>query len=577
MISFYNDIKRTYLIVPIQLRAKIKFSLVFSLFNGMLDIFSLGVLIPVIIIFLDPAQIHDNQWIAQFYSWVGFTSEFSFRMSILIGIVFIFTIKNLLSTYINHYQNKHLFGVATALSKKSLQAYFNMPYLEFTKSNSSLVSRKVNTIPHDFVAYTLTSFIHLISEIIIGAIILLAIGIYNLTIFLLLVGAIIPVFILWKWFKKHHINRIETDFKSKFPIGLKILMKGVDSYIDVKLHQKQSYFIEKFIEIKREMNTNYAFLKTSQALPQKILEVVLILCIILIFAYASFYQIEQTLIPTLSLFIAGFYRLYPSITKILAARTSLLTHRYVLDELSSIDGEEQTAPIQAINFDQHIKLDNISFSYPNKESLIENFKLKINKGQCIGITGGSGSGKTTLIKLLIGLLLPNSGKIRIDNTELSSELIPSWLTKIGYLQQQPVIVDASIHENIAFGEERHDTNKIEQILKQTNLMGFINSLPKGLATQIGENGLQISGGQIQRIAMARALYHDSELLIFDEISNNLDEINLRDITYNISKLIEAGKTVLLIDNNPILLQLADKLWCINKGIVTETDNELVQV
>lgn len=557
------DIKQIFGIIPGQFRRKIKFSFFYSLLNGLLDIISLAVLIPVILIFLDPTHVNSNT----VYSALGFASMTSFQIATLIGLAGLFIAKNLISVRIHHHLSKTVFSIATDLSENALNTFFKTPYLEFVKSNSALISRKIKTIPHDFASYILIPLLSMGSEVVIAGVIILVITFYNPAISLLLISFMIPVLLVYRWFKKKHIDNIQQDFRDKYPMSLKHLLQGVDSYVDVKLYRKEAFFTEKFISLKRDMNQNYAWLKTTSFLPAKVLEVVLALSIAIIFAYSLFFPSNLELIPLLSLFIAGFYRLYPSITRILNAVTSLNAYRYVLDELK--DTEIQHQPKSEIRFHNKIIFDRVSFSYPGKNALLKDISFEVNKGQCIAICGPSGSGKTTLMKLLLGLITPTSGSIIIDNVELSGD--NNWLARVGYLQQQPVIIDGSLEENLAFGEKNIDREKLEKVARQANLTSFISELPAGFQTPLGENGLQISGGQRQRIALARALYRDAEVLIFDEISNNLDQANLLEIASSISVLITAEKTVILIDHDPLLLSLTDKVLEVSEGTVRESE------
>ena len=563
-----NDIKKAFSIIPDQFKSKVKISLLLSIINGLLDLLSLGMLIPMIIVFIDPKAFSENYLIAKLYSWFGFSSPQAFQLTMIIGTVLVFVFKNILSTFFIHYQNKTSFDIATALSRQLFRSYFNQSYLEFTACNSAIISRKINTVPHDFVVYILTAYLNLITELIIGTAILTIVAIYSPTLLLIIIVSLTPIVLFWKWYNDKHVQRIQREFKDQFPTGLRKLLNGIDSYIDIRTHQKQSFFIDNFIGTKSVMNSNYAFLKTTQLLPPKILEVILIICITIIFAYTSLFQIEQSVIPTLSLFIAAFYRLYPSIAKIIAAATSINSYRFVIDELATDQIINETANEAEITFSQSIQLQNISFHYPDKAPLLRDQSLSIHKGECIGITGESGSGKTTLINLIMGLISPTYGSVKVDNHELNQSTINSWLSQISYLQQQPVIMDASILDNIAFGESNPRLEQVNMAIEQANLTDFIKNLPKGILTQLGEKGLQVSGGQIQRIALARALYRDSEILILDEISNNLDEGNLNDIIADLKNLTNNGKTIIIIDHNSVMLQLVNTIWNVVEGKIT---------
>ncbi|MBL6449799.1 ABC transporter ATP-binding protein [Fulvivirga sp. 29W222] len=569
MRNLWASLKLAYHIVPYQFKQRAIWSLAFTLFNGLLDIVSLAAIIPMILIFLSPEQIRSHEVIANIYEALNFNSTIQFQITALSILVGLFLLKNIISLWVNYFISKLTFDISTILSQKSLQHFFAQDYLEFIKSNSAIVSRKIKTVPHDFVSYILTPQLNLITESIVSSIIIVGICIYHPIICLLLILVMLPILFTWIWFKKRHLHHVEEDFKKTYPVSLKYLLQGIDGYIDVKLYQKEDFFIKKFIGLKHQMNRNYAYLKTASFLPSKILEVILVVSIALIFGYSLFFQLNGGLIPLLSLFIAGFYRLYPSITKIINSLTSIKAYDYVFKELNFDDPKTSTCD-EAVNFDKHILIQKVSFGYPEKEPLFKDLSLELFKGQCIGISGESGSGKTTLVKLLTGLIRPKAGKVLIDGISLSERNNTDWLSQIGYLQQHPVIIDATLKENIAFGEHEINIQKISEAIREANLVNFIDSLANKLSTQLGENGVQISGGQKQRIALARALYRNSKLFIFDEVSNNLDKANLLEVRTSIERLLASGKTVVVIDHDQALLEIADKVWHVKDGLVEET-------
>lgn len=570
MKKLWQHISQAYSIVPPHFRKKAKWSLALTLLNGLLDVVSLAALLPVILIFLDPEQITSDQGIGWVYQGLHSPGKLTFQLMILAALVVLFVIKNIISIWVNYFISKTAFDISTALSKRSLQHFFNQSYLEFTQCNSAIVSRKIKTVPHDFASYILIPQLNVISEVIVAGIIITAISLYHPVICILLVVVMFPILLSWKWFKKRHLDQVEDDFRNKYPVSLKYLLQGVDSYIDVKLYQKENFFIEKFIGLKHKMNRNYAYLKTASFMPPKLLEVVLVISVALIFGYSALFNPGLSLIPLLSLFVAGFYRLYPSVTRIINGITTMNAYSYVMEELKTPKVAAQETTKEPVAFEKHIRLEKVSFSYPGKNRLLRQLSLELYRGQCIGISGPSGSGKTTLVKLLTGLIAPDSGHLVIDEKVMTQKCMASWLSKIGYLQQQPVIMDASLEENIAFGEHEINTAKLKEVIRQARLEGFVATLPQGRSTHLGENGLQISGGQRQRIALARALYRNSELLIFDEISNNLDTDNLLEIRASIATLLATGKTVILIDHDPTLLEIADKIWEVSAGQVHET-------
>ena len=216
---------------------------------------------------------------------------------------------------------------------------------------------------------------------------------------------------------------------------------------------------------------------------------------------------------------------------------------------------------EEVNFKSKIEFDNLTFSYNLKNVIFENFSEIIKKNEITGISGKSGAGKSTLVDLLTGLLRPTKGKIIIDNKfELGNSSIKSWQKRIGYVSQSVFLLDATIRENIAFGVDKNkiNENKIIDALNDAEIYNFVLNLDNKLDTVVGERGVKLSGGQIQRIGIARELYRNPELIIFDESTSALDEKTENQIIECIKKL--KGKiTTVIISHRDNMLKICDKI------------------
>lgn len=215
---------------------------------------------------------------------------------------------------------------------------------------------------------------------------------------------------------------------------------------------------------------------------------------------------------------------------------------------------------------QNIEFKNVNFFYKNrtKKNLID-INLDITRNDIVGIIGPSGSGKSTLINLLLGLLIPSSGSIEADNVSINSSII-NWRSCIGYVPQSIFLLNESLRNNIAFGvpEENISTSKLMECISKSQLETFFSDLPSGLLTKLGERGTKISGGELQRIGIARALYFDPNILIFDESTSALDhetEQKLLDEIYNFKN----NKTIIFITHRNSTLKYCNKIYKINEG------------
>ena len=227
----------------------------------------------------------------------------------------------------------------------------------------------------------------------------------------------------------------------------------------------------------------------------------------------------------------------------------------------------QEKNISDLKFNHHLKLQDVDFQYATSQDFIlKDYSLSIKKGSVTGITGPSGSGKTTLMNILLGFIQPTKGKFFIDNEELTVAHIEAYHKKVGYVQQQVYIIDATLLENIAFGIEvdQIDTAKVEDVLKKASLWDLVSKLPQGINEMIGENGSKLSGGQRQRLGIARALYVVAEILFFDEATSSLDDETEKEITESIKKLSDGRLTIIIIAHRLTTLKYCDRIIKIGK-------------
>ena len=196
---------------------------------------------------------------------------------------------------------------------------------------------------------------------------------------------------------------------------------------------------------------------------------------------------------------------------------------------------------------------------------MDNIQFSIKKGEKIGIKGPSGSGKSTIVDLLLGLLKPTSGKILFDGKQLDESNIESWQEKIAFVSQNIFLTDESISQNVSFSDEKQiiKEDKINEVLKNVNLLDYVNKLPNGINSKVGERGSNLSGGQVQRIGIARALFKNKEVIVLDEATNSIDKHNEETILDNLSKI--NGLTLILISHNDHLLKKCDQIFLVNNG------------
>tara|TARA_Y100000768_G_scaffold309461_1_gene243730 strand:- start:186 stop:1064 length:879 start_codon:yes stop_codon:yes gene_type:complete len=272
--------------------------------------------------------------------------------------------------------------------------------------------------------------------------------------------------------------------------------------------------------------------------------------------------------------LPAFQQCYFSVSTMRANMNAYLVVRKELLDIrnqeNSYDGDLELE--SELTFKEKVSLHGISFQYQeNKDEVLNDISFDINANQTVGLVGESGSGKSTVINILIGLLQPTKGSITVDGKELTKANLRAWQQKIGFVSQDIFLLDASIKENIAFGyhSKEIDLKRIEKVLEMAQLDKFVSTLPNGIDTSVGERGVQLSGGQLQRIGIARALYGNPEILVFDEATSNLDRISEKLIMETIAT-IGKSTTIIMIAHRLSTVKECDNIFLFNKGSIEDS-------
>ncbi len=350
----------------------------------------------------------------------------------------------------------------------------------------------------------------------------------------------------------------------------------LEGLVDIKAFGKEIFFKKRFNETSRSLAKTFVRDHVNQTGPTRLTETIAAFIICAIIAYSALIkQNNQQTFLLLGIYAGASFRIIPSINRILNALMQIKSHEYIFKELEvlanfqPVENQEEVTPLA---FGRTIELKNISFQYPEGASVLNNASFTIHKGEKIALVGKSGAGKTTILLILLKFLKANSGKIILDGAEMREDIIVEWKSIFCYVSQNPYILDGSIAENIAFGllEGKINFEKIRRLIKDLDLEEMISQLPDGLSTQIGEKGIKLSGGQRQRIAIARALYVDAEVLLFDEITNQLDAHTEKEIINTLIKVAHQQKTILMITHHEHLLNEFDRILSLENGKIIET-------
>ena len=545
--------------------------LTFLLFIGMfLEIFGLGILIPTISIILDPEITDKTPFILTIRNFFSEFSDLSFVFLFLGALVFVYLIKTIFIIFLTHKQNRFLSNMIAYISNNLFINYMNQPYSFHLNRNASELLKNIQLEIAGLSVFLLS----LITLFIEGG---FTISVIATLIYIEPIGALsIGLFygLLSISFFQFTKNKLKTWGKLRQDLDsetTKIALEGLGGIKDLIILGKTSFFTEMFSSknyTKARVNSNNS---TISQLPRFYLELLSIIGLVSFIVLLLFQGKDTTsLISILGVFVAATFRMIPSLNRIIAGVQSMKYYSPSLDiiyEELKIDTSNGQAALENMqfNFQNEINLENIRFSFNEDRVILKDINLKIKKGQTIGIIGESGSGKSTLIDLIIGLHKPTSGQILIDGVS-GFQMDQQWRKKIGYVSQSIYLTDDTIKNNIALGVQKNEINdlRISELLKQVQLEEFISNLKFGVNTKVGERGVQLSGGQRQRIGIARALYHDPDVIILDEATSALDNETERDLMESFNNLIGV-KTIIMIAHRMTTLKDCDFIYKIEKG------------
>jgi len=469
----------------------------------------------------------------------------------------LFCIKNMAGFLVFQLHYRFIYEVASRLSKNNLLNYMEGSYHDYVHTDSSVHTRRISQQPIEFCHYVLGGTQTIIGQAILISTAIIAILFFNAVLFPLLFIILAPPVILIGHLMKKKLDDIRKNAKLTSRKTMQYLQEALDGFVESNLYKSKDFFIRRYFLKQVKFNKFLADQQVIQNVPSRLIEVFAIFGL-LVLVLINTYTIHSNTIQliTIGAFMAAAYKIIPGIVKILNSLGQVKAYEFTIHDLlqnkfSSPPGIETNETIRSIDFD------NVSFSFREKK-LVNNLSFSIQQGEFIGLTGLSGKGKTTTINLLLGFMNPDSGNILINKTSTTQAERRQFWNKIAYIKQEPFFIHDSICKNITL-QETHDPQRINQMMGITGLHNILHQQDDGIDMLIAENGKNISGGQRQRLIMARALYKEADLVILDEPFNELDWETEKEFLQHFSKLADSGKIVMLISHHQKSLSLCSKI------------------
>lgn len=541
--------------------------------GSFLELAGVSIFMPFINVIMDMDSIHQTPYLNYFYNLLGFCEETDFIVAIAGLIILVYILKNVYLGIEKNIIYKYSYKIQKRTSTGLLKAYMEEPYTFHLKKNVAELQRSMQE-DTDLFAKGIIHVLELIAELIVCAVIGLYLFSVSKSITIIVVGAmLICTLFFTKTIKKHvkTLGKKNQVYKAKLYQWMNQSLGGVK---EIKVLNREEYFINNYEEYFGKYVYGLRISRLLGVIPKYIVEAVcmvgMLLAVILKIIFGQKDIME--FVPQLSVFAVAAFRLMPSVGKInehfSSTLYSLPSLELIYNDLKSVEqiNKEKAEIRKEWKFENKVNLSHVGYRYPDSdEDVLRDVNIEIKKGETVAIIGSSGSGKTTLIDILLGLLEPQYGRLVAGDLDIRKN-VGTWQKEIGYIPQVIYLSDDTIRNNVAFGIDKNkiDDNAIIEALKQAQLYEFVQNLPEGLDTWIGDRGIRLSGGQRQRIGIARALYHNPEILVLDEATSALDNETETAVMESINSL-QGLKTMVIIAHRLTTIQNADVIYEVVNG------------
>ena len=542
---------------------------ILSLIAGGLEFIGIALIYPFIMLIIQPESVNLAKYIK---------IENSFVSGLLIGlcVLLIFILKNAFIIFSQYIQTKFTTNWRQEMVCKFMRYYIYAPYKLTMQTSTNDKLYVLGTLCGQSVDGFMMRVLNLFTNIVIIFMVIALLMIkFPIPAIITVVFVCVTIFVQNKFFKNKttEIAKVLADKSLKYQTTL---LENLNNIKEIKILSSENKFYNKFVKTGNELKKIQANQSFYSAIPPYIVEILVVSALLLMACILSIQNVNNNsgLIASFAIVVAALFRIAPALNRIQSAVIAINTSRNFVKQLNAqhdkYDYVVNSVPQVSNNipFNNCIKFENVRFSYNAEKEVIKNVSFEIKKGDFIGIIGLSGAGKSTLADVLTGLLPINSGKILVDELELNDKNFAQFRRLIGYVPQQINVLDKSFKENVAWGFEEVDDEKVIKALKDAQIFDVVNSFPDGINSTVlvGSNGL--SQGQKQRLAIARALYRNPEILILDEATSSLDVQVENEITEMLTQL-STKKTIISIAHRLSTLKACNKLIYMKDGQIVD--------
>lgn len=555
------------------------------LFTAIIDVLGVASVLPFMAIAAKPEIVQSNPWIHDFYYWGGFASVNEFLFVVGLGFFLILVIANCLSALTAWQMYRFAFSLEHRLSERLLASYLSRRYDFFLDANTAVMTKNILNEPVAVVGGVVVPSLQLLARSVVVMLVLTLLMAVDIGLALSIAAALGSAYsITYLLIRKKLLANGQLSNDAHTHI-FKAASEALNGVKEIRMRGKERDFLARFSKSSLD-NAHYKVIGfTLSQIPRYAIETIAFggMLLILVYLIAVKRDLSNAL-PLIALYALAGYRMLPAFQQIFHSLSQIrynFSSLLVLQRELNSDMPSTTPPsleaslARPLPINQAIEVDHVTYFYPGaEEPALVDVSLRVAANTSVALVGPTGSGKTTLLDIVLGLLEPDSGAIKVDGNPISSARLRQWQMNIGYVPQQIYLTDDTVAHNIAFGCDgaEMDMDAVVEAAKAANLHDFIEgSLPNGYRTVVGERGIRLSGGQRQRIGIARALYHKPRVLIMDEATSALDGITEKAVIEAIQTLSHK-LTIIMVAHRLTTVKDCDVIYLLEDGRVAFQGN-----
>jgi len=544
------------------------------LIMALMDVIGVASIMPFMSVLANPDIIDDNAVLSNLYSTFNFQSRenFLFSLGLLSFILLIFSL--IFKSLTMYAQLRFVRMREASISKRFVELYLDQSYDWFLSRDSSDLSKTVLSEIGTLVGNGIMPMLNLAAHGVVAIALLTLLMVVDPILALIVGTVLIAAYVAIILATKNTIASIGKDRIKANELRFSAARDAFRAIKEIKVAGLEKFYVKRFSRPSYNMAKYASSAAIISQLPRYFMEAIAFggIFLVILFLMSQKNGLEETL-PVIALYALAGYRVIPALQQVYAAITQLHFAIPAIDSLYSeqsiLSRHVRQASKAHVLRDKNIGLINMSYTYPNNSlPAVKNITINIPYGSMVGFVGKSGSGKTTVVDIISGLISPQNGSLRVGEIVIDKYNREQWQSRIGYVPQDVYLINDTISANISFGVERNeaDQDAIIRAAKIANLDEFVDSLPNKYETTVGERGSSLSGGQIQRIGIARAIYRNPEILIIDEGTSALDIATEREVMEALNR-IRLESTIIIIAHRVDTLRACDSIYMFEKGEV----------